>query len=260
MKLIDTAIKKPVTVSVAVILIILFGLITLFRIPIQLTPNVDLAKVSVLTFWPGASPLEVEREITDRQEDELKYLTGLKRMESFSFDSSASIMLEFELGTDKDDALLRVSNSLEKVRRYPDNAYKPAIMYGEGQRGGGNSMTYVILRRNDDYKGGIIDHEYDYIDKHVKPYFERIVGVSSASVFGGVERQVQVVVDPDALGARKVTIPELIRVLDIENKNISAGNIDEGKRRAGDIVLFRNIKTFCQSLNKRCFAAPKLAG
>ena len=67
MKLVDTAIKKPVTVAVGVILIVLFGILSLFRIPIQLTPNVDLPQISVETRWEGASPLEVEREIIDAQ-------------------------------------------------------------------------------------------------------------------------------------------------------------------------------------------------
>ena len=68
MKLVDTAIKKPVTVSVGAILLVLFGFISLFRIPIQLTPNVDLPEISIETVWVGASPIEVEREIIDVQE------------------------------------------------------------------------------------------------------------------------------------------------------------------------------------------------
>ena len=72
MKLVDTAIKRPVTVIVGAILLVLFGFISLYRIPIQLTPNVDLPEVSVETRWTGASPQEVEREIIDVQEEELK--------------------------------------------------------------------------------------------------------------------------------------------------------------------------------------------
>ena len=106
MKLVDTAIKKPVTVTVGVILLILFGLISLYRIPIQLTPNVDLAEISVETVWRGASPLEVEREIVDVQEKELKNLEGLKEITSESRDSLAYINLLFEIGTRTDEALL----------------------------------------------------------------------------------------------------------------------------------------------------------
>ena len=116
MKLVDTAIKKPVTITVGVILLVLFGFISLFRIPIQLTPNVDLPEISVMTTWDGASPVEVEREIVDSQEEELKNLEGLEEITSESRDGSAYINLMFEIGMDTDEALLRVSNSLERVK------------------------------------------------------------------------------------------------------------------------------------------------
>ena len=92
--------KKPVTVSVGAILLVLFGLISLYRIPIQLTPNVDLPEISIETVWVGASPNEVEREIIDVQEEELKNLEGLEEMTSESRDSYAYINLMFEIGTD----------------------------------------------------------------------------------------------------------------------------------------------------------------
>ena len=91
MRLVDTAIKKPVTVSVGAILLVLFGFISLYRIPIQLTPNVDLPEVSIETIWVGASPNEVEREIVDVPEEELKNLEGLEEMSSESTDGYAYI-------------------------------------------------------------------------------------------------------------------------------------------------------------------------
>ena len=70
MKLVDSSIKYPVTVIVGVLFIALFGLISLFRIPIQLTPDIDRPVINVSTFWPGASPLEVEQEIVQKQEEQ----------------------------------------------------------------------------------------------------------------------------------------------------------------------------------------------
>ncbi|MBL6971114.1 MAG: efflux RND transporter permease subunit, partial [Desulfobacterales bacterium] len=227
MKLIDTAIKKPVTVTVGVLLLVLFGFISLFRIPIQLTPNVDLQEISILTTWRGASPVEVEREVVEAQEEELKNVDGLVEMKSESRDSSAFISLIFEIGTDTDEALLRVSNSLERVKKYPDDVEKPIIKSG-GRRE--QAIAWMVLQALPDYQG-VLQQEYDFVDEHIKPRLERISGVSSSNIYGGWERQIQVVVDTDALSARKVTIPELVRALDIENKNISAGNFDEGKRR-----------------------------
>ena len=227
MKLVDTSIKKPVTVAVGVLLLVLFGFISLFRIPIQLTPNVDLPEISVTTTWRGASPIEMEREIVDVQEDELKNLDGLIEIKSESQDSSAYISLLFEIGTDTDQALLRVSNSLERVEEYPDNVDKPIIKSGGRNE---QAIAWMVLKALDGYTG-VLPHEYDFVDEHVKPRLERISGVSSSNIFGGQEREIQVIVDSDALSARNVTIPELVHALDIENKNISAGDFDEGKRR-----------------------------
>jgi HAE1 family hydrophobic/amphiphilic exporter-1 len=87
MKVVEQAIRFPVTTAVAVILLVLFGTLALFRIPVQLTPAVEEPQISVTTFWPGASPQEVEREIVDEQEEQLKSVEGLVKMESSSSDS-----------------------------------------------------------------------------------------------------------------------------------------------------------------------------
>ncbi|MEW5910833.1 MAG: efflux RND transporter permease subunit, partial [Thermodesulfobacteriota bacterium] len=227
MKLVDSAIKKPVTMTVGAILLALFGLISLYRIPIQLTPNVDLPEVSIETVWRGASPLEVEREIIKVQEEQLKNLDGLEEMTSESADGLAYIDLMFEIGTDTDEALLRVSNQLERVKQYPDGAEKPVIKSGGRFE---TAIAWMILKPTDGYTG-VLQHEYDFLDDHVKPRLERIPGVASANIYGGKERELHIIVDPDAMASRQVTMNELVRALDIENKTISAGDFDEGKRR-----------------------------
>ncbi|MBW2199954.1 MAG: efflux RND transporter permease subunit [Deltaproteobacteria bacterium] len=258
MKLVDTAIKKPVTVTVGVILLVMFGLISLFRIPIQLTPNVDLAEISVETVWRGASPLEVEREIIDVQEEELKNLEGLEEIKSESTDSIAYINLKFEIGTDTDEALLRVSNKLDQVKKYPDNMDKPVIKTGGRHE---NAIAWMILGSLEGYSG-VFTQEYDFLDEHVKPRLERISGVASANIYGGQEREMQVIVDPDALAARKVTIAELMGALDIENKNISAGDFDEGKRRyiARTVGEYKSVKDVSKVIVKRVNGIPVLVG
>ena len=254
MKLIDTAIKKPVTVTVGVILLILFGFISLFRIPIQLTPDVDLPELSVQTAWRGASPLEVEREIIDAQEEHLKNLEGLDEIKSESRDGRAYIKLIFDIGTDMDEALLRVSNKLDQVKKYPDNVDKPVIKKGGRHE---QAMAWMILRSLDGYKGEL-RYEYDFCDEHVKPLIERVSGVASANIYGGQERELQVIIDSDALAARKVTIPELIHALDIENKNISAGNFDEGKRRyiARTVGEYKSVEEVEKVIIKRIDGIP----
>ena len=258
MKIVETSIKKPVTVTVGVILLVLFGILSFFRIPIQLTPNVDLPEVSVETVWRGASPVEMEREITDVQEDELKNLQGLDEMKSESRDGNSYINLMFEIGTGTDEALLRVSNKLDQVKSYPLDAEKPVIKSG-GRRE--QAIAWMILKGVEGYTGNL-QQEYDFLDENVKPRLERISGVSSANIYGGQEREMQVIVDPDALAARNVGIPDLIQALDVENKNISAGNFDEGKRRyiARTIGEYRNEADIEKVIIKRENNAPVTIG
>ncbi len=128
MKLVESAIRSPVKTAVGVILLMLFGILAVIGIPIQLTPTVEEPLITVQTFWPGASPGEVEREIIDEQEEQLKGLDGLVKMSSSSQDSFGTINLLFEVGTDKSANLLRVSNRLEQVPDYPDDAHKPVIL------------------------------------------------------------------------------------------------------------------------------------
>jgi HAE1 family hydrophobic/amphiphilic exporter-1 len=227
MKLVDLSIKKPVTVSVGAILLLLFGFLALLRIPIQLTPNVDLPEVSIQTTWAGASPEEVEREITDVQEKELKSLNGLTEIKSESQDGLSVISLEFEIGTDIDQALLRVSNKMEQVKSYPDNVDRPIIKSGGRFE---KAIAWMVLIAEEGYRGNL-EEEYDFIDEEVQPRLERLPGVSSVDIHGGKKRELQVVVDVGAMASRGITIPDLIHALNVENRTISAGDFDDGKRR-----------------------------
>jgi len=227
MKLVDLSIKKPVTVSVGAILLLLFGILALLRIPIQLTPNVDLPEVSIQTTWTGASPEEIEREVTEVQEKELKSLNGLTEIKSESQDGLSYISLEFEIGTDIDEALLRVSNKMEQVKSYPDNVDRPIIKSGGRFE---KAIAWMVLMAEEGYEGNL-EEEYDFLDEEIQPYLERLSGISSVNIHGGKQHELQVVVDVEAMAARGITVTDLIRALRVENKTISAGDFDEGKRR-----------------------------
>jgi HAE1 family hydrophobic/amphiphilic exporter-1 len=227
MRLVETSIRKPVTVTVGVLLIAMFGLIGFFGIPIQLTPTVDRPRITVETTWRGASPQEIESEIVDEQEDQLKSVDRLVEMTSESQDGVGTVILEFEVGTDIDAALLKVSNKLNQVPDYPDEADQPVISNVDIR---GNAIAWFILRPK---SGNPVDiyHLRDFAEDFIKPRLERVLGVASSGIFGGQERELRVEIDPYALAARHITVPQLGAVLARENENISAGDFDEGKRR-----------------------------
>ena len=229
MRLVDTAIKRPVSVIVGVLFVALFGLISLFRIPVQLTPDVDRPIITVSTVWPGASPEEVEQEIVQRQEEQLKSVEGLVLMTSESNDSRGVVTLEFNVGVDPDAVLLLVSNKLDQVFGYPLDAERPVI--SAGGSGPSGAITWIMLEPLPDRDDLDIERYRDYGEEVVKTALERVPGVSRSDIYGGYDRQLQVIVDPQAMAARQITVQDLAQALTRENANTSAGTFDEGKRR-----------------------------
>ncbi len=231
MKIVEGAIRYPVTTAVGAILVVLFGTLAIFRIPVQLTPTVEEPSVVVTTFWPGASPLEIEREIVDEQEEQLKSLEGLVELTSTSSDSLAQVSLKFATGTDLDTALLKVSNRLEQVPEYPQDALRPVIQSVDAQS---NAMAWFALIND---PRSTVEPRLDvttlltFCEDFVQPEFERVEGVGQMQVFAGRQQEMQVMVDPARLAARRITISEFLAAVDRENRDVSGGDFNEGKRR-----------------------------
>ncbi|NNK65547.1 MAG: efflux RND transporter permease subunit, partial [Rhodobacteraceae bacterium] len=221
------AIERPVAVLAAVIMAVLFGLIAVSRIPIQLAPDVRKPVVVISTNWPGAAPAEVEREIINPQEEALRGLDGLEIMTSRARSGEAEVTLEFAVGTDMSQSLLLVSNRLDRVGSYPDEAGEPSL----DTSGADDSPIAWVLVTAAEGNTRPIPTYGDFLEDIVKDRVERIEGVSAVNVFGGVTRELQIVVDPRRLSQFGLTVPEVVRRLRNENISISAGDVEEGKRR-----------------------------
>lgn len=226
MDLIRFSISKPVTVFVGVILLLLFGTVALTRLPYQLSPRVEQPVISVSTFWPGATPYEIERDVIEEQEEFLKGVQGLDEMESTSSDSFGQVTLRFHLGIKTEEALLRVSNKLEEVRRYPENVEKPVLTESGADR---QAIIYTALQTTDGNPNHI-DTYLTFFENNVRQYLERIPGVAEVQVRGGTEREMHVILKPERLAAFGLTIDQVIGALRGDNINISAGNLGVGRR------------------------------
>ncbi|WP_147126013.1 efflux RND transporter permease subunit [Shimia ponticola] len=224
---IKLAIERPVAVMAVVAMAVLFGMLSLSRIPVQLAPDVRKPVVTIETVWPGAAPAEIEREIVNPQEDAFRGLEGLERMTSRSRSGQASVTLEFAVGSDMGDLLLLVSNRLDRVGGYPAEAGEPTL----NTSGSDDSpIAWVTLRAAESNTRALPEYG-DFMEDVIQSRLERIDGVSAVNVFGGVARELQVVIRPEELARFGLTIPDVIRQLRSENISISAGNVDEGKRR-----------------------------
>jgi len=227
MDLIRAAIERPVAVISTVLMVILFGYVALLSIPIQLAPDVNQPVISVRTDWPGAAPAEVEREIVNRQEDELRGLEGLRKMSSKSEIGRASIELEFQIGTDMDKALLLVANRLDRVGDYPDEAEEPIL---DTAGSDDNAIAWMVLMPGPGNERRIGTY-YDFVENIIKDRIERVPGIARMNIYGGSEREMQVIVNPERLAQFQITVPQVVAALRQANASISGGAVEEGKRR-----------------------------
>jgi HAE1 family hydrophobic/amphiphilic exporter-1 len=219
------AIQNPVKVTVGVLLLLMFGLICLARIPIQLTPNIDPSVVTIVTEWVGRSPEEIESEIIEPQEDVLKNAAGLVKMTAVASPGRAEIKLEFIVGKRIDDARNEVSDSLRRVAQYPQGVDEPVITKGEANA---ESPAAWLIFDCDDPKFDV-QSLGDPVEDRIKPRLEGIDGVSQVRVYGGRARQVHIEFDPRRMAQRGITFDQLRTALRLENVNISAGDMQVGQ-------------------------------
>jgi len=225
MDLIRQAIRQPVTVTVGVILILLAGIISLSRLPIQLTPNVQSTVITVTTFWEGASPEEIEQNVIDKQEERLIGLGNLEEMTSTSQQSIGRIRLQFHTGTDQAKAVREVSDKLREVPEYPDNVDEPVIATSDEESR--DYIAWIVFKTTDPALD--ITTLRDFAVDRIEPTLENVNGISQAYVYGGTERELQIRVDPESLAHYGISPSQFARAIQDTNRNVSAGQRTDGK-------------------------------
>ncbi|MDF1819635.1 MAG: efflux RND transporter permease subunit [Immundisolibacteraceae bacterium] len=223
------AINNGVIVAVAALVLTVLGLVSIFRVPIQMIPDMDMTTLTVETVWPGATPQDVEREIIVEQEEFLRTLPNLQKMTSLANTGMAVVELEFALGTDINEVLIRTNNALSQVEDYPPNVDEPRILTSAFSD---NWFIFYIAEPAAGNPLGIdIQNQLDYLEDHVKTRIERVAGVSEVRIDGGMNRQVRVYIDPAKLAERQITLSEFRQALLRRNRDVSGGDLDAGKRR-----------------------------
>ena len=227
MDIIKNCLRRPIIIYALIILILFSGILALFKIPIQLTPDVRKPLIEISTNWQGGSPSEVEREIVIKQEDVLKSVKGVERIRSNSYDKKSEIKLEFNSTKNFQTALLMVSNALDRVRGMPEEIMKPTIETSGSEDA---PIAWIMLRPIKKINKSMSEFG-DLADNLVKTEFEKIPGISRSNIFGGSKTEMQVIVDPQRLSLYKLTIPDIANSLISSNVSLTAGDVDEGKRK-----------------------------
>ncbi|MDD4604363.1 MAG: efflux RND transporter permease subunit [Bacteroidales bacterium] len=222
MSLYSTSVKKPVSTIMIFIGVVIFGVYSYFQLPVDYFPKIDPPYISIITYYNGANAADVEQNITRKLEDGLGSITNLKKITSKSKDNISVVTLEFEWGTNLDEATNEVRNAVGLAERnLPDDVESPTIF-----KISTNMIPVLIysVTANESYEG-----IKDILDKKLIQPLNRIEGVGTIIQMGAPVRAVMVDVDPRKLDAYNLTVEQVSGVLAANNLNLPSGNLEMGK-------------------------------
>ncbi len=239
MNLAEFSTRRRVTIAMATLTMVLFGFIALRDLKVNLLPDLSYPTLTVRTEYVGAAPSEIENLITEKVEETVGVVKNLRKLHSVSRTGQSDVILEFVWGTDMDRASMEVRDKLELLQ-LPLEAKKPVLLRfnpstepimrltlsGEADAGVARTAELMRLRR----------HAEEELKKRIEP----IEGVAAVKVSGGLEDEVQVLIDQQQLARLNLSVGQVIERLRVENVNVSGGRIEEGSQR----YLVRTINQF----------------
>lgn len=226
MTLSDVAIRRPVFTAMMSLVLVVLGILSFGRLGVELYPPVNFPFLTVLTVYPGASPEDIERDVTEPLEDALSSISGLDTIQSFTRADSTFIVLKFDMDTDVETATNAVRDKVGGVEgALPSGADKPVIRQLD-------IGALPVMVATVSTKGGI-NATRAVVDDRLKPALERVVGVGAVNVLGGQDREIQVDLDLDRLAALGLAPSQVAQRLGVENLSLPVGDLDVGPYRIG---------------------------
>ncbi|MBQ4006698.1 MAG: efflux RND transporter permease subunit [Muribaculaceae bacterium] len=221
MSIYSSSVKRPVTVILIFVAVVIIGLFSLQKLPIDLYPDIDTNTIMVMTTYQGASAQDIEQNVTRPLENTLNSVEHLKHITSNSKENISIVTLEFEYGYNIDALTNDVRDKLDMISNYlPDEAQTPIIF-----KFSSDMIPIVLLSAQaSESMPGL----YKILDENVANPLARVDGVGSVSIAGAPKREVHVYVDPIRLEAYGLTVEGIASLIGAENRNIPGGTFDIG--------------------------------
>ncbi|WP_028403274.1 efflux RND transporter permease subunit [Ectobacillus panaciterrae] len=241
MKIANFSIRRPVTILMMMVALLIVGAISVPLLPVDLYPNMNIPTVMIATSWNGASPGEVESQVTKKVEGAVATVAGVSQVSSTSQTGQSVVSVQFSYKTNLDQAVLALRDKLDRIRKsLPSDADTPTVV-----RADPNSQPILSLA----IYGNLDPIALRSIaDNTVSPAIQRTDGVASVNVSGGRVRQIQVLVDPNKLTEYGLSINSVVSALGNDNTSLDAGMVNKGSQLVplhlnGD---FRNVSDIQQ--------------
>ncbi|BAJ04190.1 efflux RND transporter permease subunit [Shewanella violacea] len=218
---------NPAGTLVTLLLIMIFGILAIAKLPIQLLPDIQPPQISVYNNWRSAAPQEMESNIIEPQENVLRQVPGVIEMTSNISQGFGAISLTFEVGNNMQEAMINVINALNQTPPRPLDANEPYINVGGG---GAPNLASLLIRMTPDNPNTDFSKYQKLIDDVVEPRLRRITGVGSVQLHSKLPKELHILFDPYRAAALGITLDQLRSTLS-RATNISGGTANVGRRQ-----------------------------
>jgi HAE1 family hydrophobic/amphiphilic exporter-1 len=246
MNIIELSTKRRVTIAMFTLAVILFGFVSFFRLKLNLLPELSYPTLTIRTEYTGAAPAEVENLISKPIEEALGIVKNVNRVSSISRSGQSDVVLEFGWGTNMDYAGLDVREKLDALE-LPLEIQRPTILRFDPSLD--PIMRFGFYRKNADTTSAFDENELKslrrFAEEEIKKELEAALGVAAVKVSGGLEDEIQVLIDQGRLAQINLPIEQLSRQIGAENVNLSGGRLEEGTQQ----YLVRTLNQF-QSIDE----------
>ncbi len=221
--MIRLAVRRPVATAMVCLGLMLIGVVSLERIPVDLLPEINYPRLTVVTQYPDVQAEDVERLVTVPLEAAVTSLARVRRVESRSREGLSTITVEYEWGTDMEFSALHLREALDRVafrNDYPENAERPLILRWDPSA---RPVSIMVLEGEKPLR-----EMTEFATEVVKPALEQIQGISQAEVVGGLDREIRVEPDPEKLRIYNLTMDEIAQALQRANISFPGGRVRQG--------------------------------
>src|SRR5205085_1621484 len=222
-KLAEICVRRPVFATMLILSLTVVGVFSFFSLGVDLFPKIDLPTITVTVINPGASPQEVETEITDKVESAVNTISGIDELRSTSVEGVSQVFITFLLEKNADVAAQEVRDKVGLiVNDLPETAEAPIVQKLDTDAAPVLRIAVSSPRA--------LREVTDIADKQIKKRIESINGVGNVEIVGGAKREIEIYLDPDKMRAFNVTVPEVTAAIKQQNMEVPGGRVDEGTR------------------------------
>lgn len=223
MSLFEVSIKRPIFISMVLLALVVFGVVTFPKIGLEMFPGIEPPIATVLTIYPGAGPETVEKEISQKIEDSLSELSGIDQLKSVSVENVSQVIVVFDLGMNTDQAIQNVRDKISRVAAsLPSDAEAPTV-----EKFNPTATPILTLVLTGDAP---LDQMTEFAEDRIQEPLQAVPGVGAIDIVGGAKKEIKVWVDPHKLEAAGLAVTDLIAVLRANNIEFPGGRFkSEGK-------------------------------